>query len=127
MSRLILENLHVQASVGILEHERRSTQPLLLTVAVELPHAGLPAQDEVHCVFDYRHLRDVALEEVQRGHVNLLETLAGRIVERLLRFPPVGRVVVRVDKPNIFPDCRSVGVEIEGSRASATATATATS
>ena len=118
MSRLILENLHVQASVGILEHERRSTQPLLLTVSVELPHAGLPAQDEVHCVFDYRHLRDVAIEEVQRGHVNLLETLAGRIVERLLGFPQVGRVVVRVNKPNIFPDCRTVGVEIEGSRES---------
>ena len=117
MSRLILENLHVQASVGILEHERRSTQPLLLTVSVELPNAGLPAQDEVHCVFDYRHLRDVAIEEVQRGHVNLLETLAGRIVERLLAFPQVGRVVVRVDKPNIFPDCRAVGVEIEGRRA----------
>ena len=116
MSRLILENLHVQASVGILEHERRSTQPLLLTVSVELPSAGLPAQDEVHCVFDYRHLRDVANEEVQRGHVNLLETLAGRIVERLLAFPQVGRVVVRVDKPDIFPDCRTVGVEIEGRR-----------
>ena len=40
-----------------------------------------------------------------------------------VEFPQVGRVVVRVDKPNIFPDCRTVGVEIEGRRAAAEATA----
>jgi dihydroneopterin aldolase len=64
-------------------------------------------------VFDYRRLRDVAIEETERGHVNLLETLAGRIAQRLLAWPQVGRVVVAMDKPGIFDDCDAVGIEVD--------------
>lgn len=114
MRRLILKRLRLQARVGILDHELLGPQPLIVTITVELPHAPfLPAGDEIDRVFDYCHLRNVAIEETRRGHVNLLETLAGRIVQRLLAYPQVGRAVVRIDKPGIFDDCDAVGVEIE--------------
>ena len=118
MRTILLERLRVQASVGILEHELRARQQLLVSVVAELPQApAMPAADEVEQVLDYRLLRAIALEEVGRGHVNMLETLAGRIAARVLGLDGVQQVRVRVDKPNIFPDCDAVGIEVSQARA----------
>lgn len=120
MRRIHLDQLHVMASVGILDHELLAKQPLVASVSVEIAEAPmLPERDDVSCVFDYRHLRDAVLLEVETDHINMLETLAGRVCARLLSFPVVDMVRVRIDKPNIFPDCTSVGIEVVRRRAQA--------
>ena len=117
MRRIFLDRLRVQASVGILDHELLSKQQLLINLAVEMPHAPtLPEADTVQHVLDYRQLREAAHHEAQAGHVNMLETLVGRIAHRLLALPGVALARVRVVKPNIFPDCDGVAVEVEAQR-----------
>jgi dihydroneopterin aldolase len=113
MRRIRIEALRVMASVGILEHELRSRQQLLITMEVEQPAApALPPADDVRHVLDYRQLREIAKAESEGPHVNMLETLAGRIAARLAALPGVARSRVRVVKPNIFPDCDGVAVEV---------------
>jgi 7,8-dihydroneopterin aldolase/epimerase/oxygenase len=113
MRRIILEKLRVQASVGILEHELRAKQPLTVSATLELPNAeAIPPSDDIHQVMDYRRVRDAILDEINQGHVNMLETLAGRISARLLQLKGVAAVTLRVDKPSIFPDCDSIGIEV---------------
>lgn len=115
MRRIFLDHLRLQASVGILEHELNAKQALLISIEVELQDAPmLPPTDNVEHVLDYRLLRNAALDEAQAGHINMLETLAGRIANRLLAHPSVTQARVRVDKPSIFNDCDSVAVEVSG-------------
>jgi 7,8-dihydroneopterin aldolase/epimerase/oxygenase len=117
MRRIILEKLRVQASVGILEHELKAKQPLTVSVTLELPMADvLPPSDDIHHVMDYRRVRDTILDEINKGHINMLETLAGRISARLLELKGVESVILRVDKPSIFPDCDSIGIEVAAKR-----------
>ena len=119
MRTLCIDRLRVQASVGILDHELRSRQQLLITIEADLPDAPtLPAGDDVHQVLDYAQLRDIAKQEAEGPHVNMLETLAGRIVQRLLALPGVGQARVRVVKPGIFPDCDGVAVEVTAHKGS---------
>ena len=118
MRTLAIDSLRVLASVGILEHELKARQPLTISMSVELPNAPLlPPGDDVRHVLDYGHLREIAKAEAESGHVNMLETLAGRIVTRLLALPGVGQARVRVVKPSIFPDCDGVSVEVVSPRA----------
>jgi 7,8-dihydroneopterin aldolase/epimerase/oxygenase len=117
MRRIILEKLRVQASVGILEHELKAKQPLTVSVTLDLPQAEvLPKSDDIYQVMDYRRVRDTILDEINKGHVNMLETLAGRISERLVVLKGVEAVTLRVDKPSIFPDCDSIGIEVTSKR-----------
>ena len=117
MRTITIDRLRVLASVGILEHELSAHQPLLVTTSVTLPRAPLiPVGDEIAHVLDYSHLRNIAKEEAERGHVNMLETLAGRIAERLLRLPGVRVARVSIVKPSIFPDCDGVIVEVVAER-----------
>lgn len=111
--RIYLEKLRVQASVGILPHELQAKQALLISLELSLaPTALIPKEDDVGEVLDYRRARQIALDNATDGHVNMLETLAGRICAQLLELPHVMQVTVRVDKPNIFPDCDGVAVSV---------------
>jgi 7,8-dihydroneopterin aldolase/epimerase/oxygenase len=113
MRRIVIEALRVQASVGILDHELRARQPLLITIEIQQPDAPtVPAGDDVHHVLDYRLLRNAAKHEAEGPHVNMLETLAGRIAQRIVALPGVALARVSVTKPNIFPDSDGVTVEV---------------
>jgi dihydroneopterin aldolase len=50
---------------------------------------------------------------VAQGHVHLVETLAERIADACLADERVLAARVRIEKPDIIPNARSVGVEIE--------------
>ena len=71
-----------------------------------------PSRDKLDEVFDYQTIRTAMIEVVRDGHINLLETLADRVVERLLAMAEVRAVRVRVHKYTAFDDVEEVGVEI---------------
>jgi dihydroneopterin aldolase len=47
-----------------------------------------------------------------QGHVHLQETLCDDLATALLQHPKVRAVRVSSEKPDAYPDCRSVGVEV---------------
>ena len=105
------------ASVGVFEHEKRYEQRILLSadLAVRDDYDGI--SDRLEDVLDYSKLVEGIALLVQQEHVNLLETLAERIARHCLMDPRVENVRVQIEKPDALPMCRSVGVEIERSRA----------
>lgn len=110
---IFLEKLRVQASVGILPHELEAKQALLISLQLKLaPTPLIPPSDDVSQVLDYRKARQIAIDTATQGHINMLETLAGKICAQLLELPHVLEASVRVDKPNIFPDCDGVAVSV---------------
>jgi 7,8-dihydroneopterin aldolase/epimerase/oxygenase len=112
-----IEQLRLSASIGILEHELRAKQPLVVSIRVHLRDAPLaPTRDDVSEVLDYRWLRQVALDVASQGHINMLETFAGRIAQTLVSRPAIAEVIVRVEKPNVFPDCDGASVELHHSK-----------
>ena len=104
--RVILDALQVQASIGMLDHERQILQPLTIRAAFETD-ASLPVDDaDIGTVLDYRLLRAALVEEATRAHTDLLETLVDRTLARILQdFPQVRNVKIRICKPQAFDDC----------------------
>ena len=49
---------------------------------------------------------------IAAGHINLQETLCDDVVDRLLAHPGVVAVQLSVCKPDVYPDCAAVGVEV---------------
>ena len=46
------------------------------------------------------------------GHIHLIETLAEKIAARCLQDLRIQVVRVRIEKPDVLPACRSIGIEI---------------
>lgn len=110
---LALTGLRFDAKLGILDHEKKGPQPIRVDAELNLgTQPLLPENDEILHVLDYRKVRRIIIEECTAQHVNLLETLIGKLAHRLLQLPGVVGVRVRIAKLEIFDDCE-VSIHVE--------------
>ena len=113
---LTLTGLRFEASLGILESEKLAPQPIQVDAELSLgTQPLLPRNDEINHVLDYRKVRKIIIDECTAEHVNLLETLIGKLANRLLQLPGVQGVRVKIAKLEIFEDCE-VAIRVETGR-----------
>jgi 7,8-dihydroneopterin aldolase/epimerase/oxygenase len=103
---LTLTGLRFDANLGILDQEKTAPQPIQVDAELNLGvQPLLPHDDDIHHVLDYRKVRQIIINECRAEHVNLLETLIGKLAHRLLQLPGVKGVRVKIVKLEIFDDC----------------------
>ena len=113
---LQLTGLRFAANLGILDHEKRGPQPIQVDAELNLGLQPLkPADDNIMHVLDYRKVRQIIIDECTAEHVNLLETLIGKLCDRLMHLPGVQGVRVKITKLEIFDDC-AVAIRMETGR-----------
>ena len=110
---LTLTGLRFDANLGILESEKLAPQPIQVDAELSLgPQPLLPRDDEINHVLDYRKVRKIIIDECTAEHVNLLESLIGKLANRLMQLPGVQGVRVKIAKLEIFDDCE-VAIRVE--------------
>ena len=110
---LELTGLRFDANLGILEHEKIDPQPIQVDAELNLgTQPLLPSDDDIHSVLDYRKVRKIIIDECTAEHINLLETLIGKVSNRLMQLPGVLGVRVKIAKLEIFEDCE-VAIRME--------------
>lgn len=103
---LTLTGLRFDANLGILAHEKTAPQPIQVDAELNLGSQPLlPHDDDIGHVLDYRKVRQIIIDECQREHVHLLESMIGKLANRLLQLPGVLGVRVKIVKLEIFDDC----------------------
>ena len=110
---LTLTGLRFDANLGILELEKIAPQPIQVDAEISLgAQPLLPSDDDINSVLDYRKVRQIIISECTAEHVNLLETLIGKLANRLMQLPGVLGVRVKIAKLEIFDDCE-VAIRVE--------------
>jgi len=110
---LTLTGLRFDANLGILEHEKKEPQPIQVDAELNLgPQPLLPRDDDISNVLDYRKVRKIIIDECTAEHVNLLESLIGKLSHRLMQLHGVKGVRVKIAKLEIFDDCE-VAIRME--------------
>ena len=110
---LTLTGLRFAASLGILEQEKTAPQPIQVDAELSLGVQPLaPRDDDIGHVLDYRRVRQIIIDECTAEHVNLLESLIGKLANRLMQLPGVLGVRVKIAKLEIFDDCE-VAIRVE--------------
>jgi dihydroneopterin aldolase len=110
---LTLTGLRFDANLGILDHEKNHPQPIQVDAELNLgTQPLLPHDDDITQVLDYRKVRHIIISECTAEHVNLLETLIGKLAHRLMQLHGVLGVRVTIAKLEIFTDCE-VAIRME--------------
>ena len=110
---LTLTDLRFDANLGILAHEKSAPQPIQVDAELSLGVQPLaPRDDDIEHVLDYRKVRQIIIDECTAEHVNLLESMIGKLVQRLMQLPGVVGVRVKIAKLEIFDDCE-VAIRVE--------------
>ncbi|MFN5179097.1 dihydroneopterin aldolase [Limnohabitans sp.] len=111
--RLFLRNHVVDVRIGAHDFEKHGPQRIVFNVELFVPLAGsTPTRDDLAEVVDYDYVRQVIARRVARGHIVLQETLCDDLMTELMAHPGVAAVRLSSCKPDVYPDCEGVGVEI---------------
>ncbi|MBM3490909.1 MAG: dihydroneopterin aldolase [Alphaproteobacteria bacterium] len=110
--RIFLRDFALDCRIGVHDFEQGRTQRVLINVDLYLAPPKAPAGDRLADVLDYDFVRREIAALVSGRHIKLQETLAEEIVALCLARAEVEGVRVSTEKLDVYPDCRSVGVEI---------------
>jgi len=111
--RVFLRRFIIDANIGVHDYEKEGAQRVIMDVELFVPLAlSTPASDRIDEVLDYDFIRTTILARVARGHINLQETLCDDVAHALLAHAKVVAVKVSTEKPDVYPDCAAVGIEV---------------
>jgi dihydroneopterin aldolase len=113
--RISLRDHVVEVDIGAFQQERGQRQRVRFDVVVEVRPHPAPLQDDVDRILSYDRITESIAAELASERLNLLETLAERVAERILAEPQAMRAFVRIEKLDRGPG--ALGVEIVRSRA----------
>jgi dihydroneopterin aldolase len=116
--RLFLRNHEIAVHIGVHDFEHQAPQRIRFNVDLFVPLAlSTPSADQLDEVVDYDFIRHTIAQRVARGHIELQETLADDLLREMLAHPKVRAARVSTEKPDVYPDCEAVGVEVFGIKA----------
>ena len=107
---IIIEDIQKEMMIGAYEHEKSSTQPVIINVELfVLTHAE---GDQLQNAYNYDEVIRAIDQVLAGGHICLQETLVERIADELLRNSLVKAVLVKSQKTRAYEQVKSAGVEI---------------
>ncbi|MBW7922010.1 MAG: dihydroneopterin aldolase [Rubellimicrobium sp.] len=110
LDRIALRDHVREVEIGAFQQERGHLQRLRFNIVVEVIPVADAVDDDVDRILSYDRLTEAIDAELGEERINLLETLAARVAERILAAPQAERVFVRIEKLDRGPG--DLGVEI---------------
>ena len=103
--KILINNLIIQASIGVSEHEKQNQQKIIVNVELLLSNNSEPKHDNIEATQDYSQFRKCLIDIIQSQHFQLLEILVEKIHSTLMTNTFVIGAKVNISKPDIFNDC----------------------
>lgn len=97
--RLVISGLTLHGYHGVYPEERREGQTFVVDLELEWDATSASSTDDVTHTVDYSQVVPAVAEIVTGEPVDLIETLAHRVAERVLEFRLVEVVTVTIHKP----------------------------
>jgi 7,8-dihydroneopterin aldolase/epimerase/oxygenase len=113
---VFVRDLDCMALIGIYDHEKVKPQRIVVNIDLSVQESTGAMDDDISHVVSYEIIVKKVEAILAEGHTNLVETLCEKIAQSCLKDKRVLAARVRVEKPDIIPNARSVGVEIERGR-----------
>jgi dihydroneopterin aldolase len=111
--RVFLRNCEISTRIGIHDYEKKGPQRLIINVDLYIPLViSTPINDELTEVVDYSFIREAIDSLASRGHINLQETFCDELANLLLAHPGVRGARIAMEKPDVYDNADSIGVEV---------------
>ncbi|MFD1949943.1 dihydroneopterin aldolase [Sphingomonas arantia] len=110
--RIFLTDYDVPVDIGFHDFEIGTPQRILVSVEVWVTAAAFALDDVAESAWNYDFLRTEIGRLARARRFNLQETLVTAIYDLIAARAGVTGLRVSARKPDIYPDCAGVGVEV---------------
>ena len=115
MDKVFITDLEVETVIGIYDWEREVRQLISISLVMDFDLTKAAKTDKIEDSLNYKKIskRIIKLSETLKS--KLIENLAQKIADTVLKEFPVSSIVVTVEKPGALRGSKSVGVTIKRS------------
>ena len=114
--KILIKSLVLNASIGIHEFEKKKKQKISISLEIDaednIPYVNHKIENFVSYEFIVKDIKKL----INKGHVELLETLGENIFEICFNDPRIQKVKVKLEKLEVFSEADSVGIEVQRSK-----------
>ena len=113
MGTIYIRDLRAEAVIGIYGWEREVRQTVSMDVEMDTDTSAAAREDDIEHSINYKQVAKQLLQLIEGSRFRLVETLAERAAQLVMREFAVGWVRIRVSKPGALRHASDVGVIIE--------------
>ena len=117
MDKVIIKDLLLRGIIGINDRERVNKQDILINIVMVADTRAAAASDDIVDAINYRSITKRIITHVEDSADFLVEKLVADIARIIITEFDVERVQVRLEKPGALRFARSVGIEIDRTKA----------
>lgn len=110
--RIFLNDFDLPVDIGFHDFEIGAPQRLLVTVEVWVDDHAFASEDSADAAWNYDFLRTEIRRMTEGRRFNLQETFVREIYALIAARAGVKALRISARKPDVYPDCAGVGVEI---------------
>lgn len=110
--KIVLEDFALPVDIGFHDFEVGAPQRLLVSVEVWVDEASFAAEDDAALAWNYDFLRTEIAGLASAQRYNLQETFVRAIYDLVAARRGVTALRVSSRKPDVYPDCAGIGVEL---------------
>jgi len=112
MDKVFINNLEIEAIIGIFDWEREVRQVISINLEMEFDNKKSAQSDDIKDALDYKKVGKRVTAFVENSKYKLIERLAEQIAKLVLKEFPVSSLMVSVTKPGALRGSKSVGIRI---------------
>ncbi len=116
MDTVYITGIRTNTVIGVYDHERDITQPLIIDLEMDCDTSAAGKSDNFNDALDYDAISRRALEFVEGSKYFLIEAVAENLAQTLLDEFNIQTVRIRISKPEAVDIAADVGVRIERPR-----------
>ncbi len=110
--QILISGLKVKCIIGIFDWERKQKQEILLDLKFPCDNRKAARTDRIEDTTDYKTIAKTTIAFVEKSRFQLVETMAERLAELLLKRFSLPEILLTVSKPGALRGSQNVGVQI---------------
>ncbi len=109
---LEIKNYHCDAIIGVYASERKTTQPIFITLNCQYKHNAVLVSDAIEDAIDYDAVTTFIRKTVQKTSFQLIESLAHHLYELLIKTYDLSNLTLTLQKPNALKRADYVSITL---------------
>lgn len=109
---IFLEGLETRCRIGIFDWERKIKQKVRIDLEIPADIRKAAKRDRIEDTVDYKKIAKYSLQFISKSEFFLIETLAERLAQSLLKTFRLSSLKLRLSKPGAIRGAKDAGVEI---------------
>ena len=114
--KIFIKELTLDLKLGYYDFEKEKKQKVKFSLEIDYEDKKPTSDDNIKSIVNYDKIVKLISKLVKNKHYNFLETLAEDVFDELFKDRRIGKIMLQIEKLEIFKHCSSVGIQISKKR-----------